>query len=125
MKKKSLLLFTVAAFMLSCSTDIDEFQCETTAPSTQKSSLTRSVSEPLCFVFNNFNEADMYTYTNPDTGMQYIYDKKKRVAFCHLTDNIDGDWILDDYGIRDWVESLPYKSISMAALANSYKIIGL
>lgn len=83
------------------------------------------MGKPLCFVFNNFNEADMYTYTNPNTGMQYIYDKKNRVAFCHLTDNIDGDWILDDYGIRDWVESLPYKSISMAALANSYKIIGL
>ena len=28
-------------------------------------------------------------------------------------------------GIRDWVESLPHKSIAMATLANSYKIIGL
>lgn len=83
------------------------------------------MGKTLCFVFNNFNEADMYTYTNPDTGMQYIYDKKKRVAFCHLTNNIYGDWILDEYGIRDWVESLPYSPISMAALANSYKIIGL
>ena len=28
-------------------------------------------------------------------------------------------------GIRSWVESLPTKSISMATLANSYRIIGL
>jgi len=35
------------------------------------------------------------------------------------------NWILDDYGIRDWVESLPTRSISMATLANSYRIIGL
>ncbi len=40
-------------------------------------------------------------------------------------DTIDEDWILDDYGIRDWVESLPTKSISLATIANSYKIIGL
>jgi hypothetical protein len=57
--------------------------------------------------------------------MQYIYDTKKKVAFCHFTDDIDGDWILDEYGIRDWVESLPTKSIAMATLANSYRIIGL
>ena len=43
----------------------------------------------------------------------------------HYTDDLDGDWILDDYGIRSWVESLPTKSISMATLANSYRIIGL
>lgn len=40
-------------------------------------------------------------------------------------ETIDEDWILDDYGIRDWVESLPTKSISLATIANSYKIIGL
>lgn len=42
-----------------------------------------------------------------------------------IVDTIDEDWILDDYGIRDWVESLPTKSISLATIANSYKIIGL
>lgn len=83
------------------------------------------MGKPLCFVFNKFNESTMFKYTNPKTGMQYIFDTKKKVAFCHFTDDIDGDWILDEYGIRDWVESLPYKSISMATLANSYKIIGL
>lgn len=83
------------------------------------------MGKPLCFVFDKFNESSMYKYTNPKTGMQYIFDTKKKVAFCHFTDDIDGDWILDEYGIRDWVESLPHKSIAMATLANSYKIIGL
>lgn len=71
------------------------------------------------------NEANMYTYTNPRTGIQYIYDTENKIAFSHYTDDLDGDWILDDYGIRSWVESLPTKSISMATLANSYRIIGL
>lgn len=47
-----------------------------------------------------------------------------RTALSYYTDDIDEDWILDDYGIRGWVESLPVRSISMASLA-SYKIIGL
>lgn len=54
-----------------------------------------------------------------------IYDKTNKIAFSYLVDTIDEDWILDDYGIRDWVESLPTKSISLATIANSYKIIGL
>ena len=83
------------------------------------------MGKPLCFVFDKFNESSMYLYTNPKTGMQYVFDTKKKVAFCHYTDDIDGDWILDEYGIRDWVESLPHKSIAIATLANSYTIIGL
>lgn len=35
------------------------------------------------------------------------------------------DEVLDIYGIRNWVESLPEKNISIASLANSYNIIGL
>lgn len=80
---------------------------------------------PLCISLKEFNETRMFRYTNPKTGIEYIYDTTKRIAFSHLTDRIDGDWILDYYGIRDWVESLPTKSISMATLANSYMIIGL
>lgn len=87
--------------------------------------LNPNMGKPLCFVFNQFDESRMRTYTNPKTGMQYVYDTKKKVAFCHFTDDIDGDWILDEYGIRDWVESLPTKTIAMATLANSYRIIGL
>ena len=59
------------------------------------------------------------------TGMQYIYDRQNRIAFSHYIDELDGDWILDEYGIRTWVESLPTKNISMASLASSYHIIGL
>ncbi len=87
--------------------------------------LNPNMGKPLCFIFDQFDESRMRTYTNSKTGMQYIYDTKKKVAFCHFTDDIDGDWILDEYGIRDWVESLPTKSIAMATLANSYRIIGL
>lgn len=79
----------------------------------------------FCIDLDQVDEAAMYTYTNPLTGVQYIYDNKKKIAFSHLIDGLDGDWILDDYGIRDWVESLPEKSISMASIANSYRIIGL
>lgn len=49
----------------------------------------------------------------------------KNIYTLTMVDTIDEDWILDDYGIRDWVESLPTKSISLATIANSYKIIGL
>lgn len=87
--------------------------------------LNPAIRNPLCINLKNFNETRMYRYTNPKTGMEYIYDTTQRIALSHLTDKIDGDWILDDYGIRDWVESLPIKSISMATIANSYTIIGL
>lgn len=79
----------------------------------------------LCIDLGKFDESAMFTFTNSRTGMQYIYDTKTKVAFSHFTDDLDGDWILDDYGIRNWVESLPVKSISMATIANSYRIIGL
>lgn len=84
-----------------------------------------SLRTPLSIKLDKFNEATMYRYRNPNTGMEYIYDTANKVAYSHLTDPLDEDWILDEYGIRDWVESLSSKSISMATLANSYKIIGL
>lgn len=82
------------------------------------------MGNPLCIDLRQVDESSMAVYTNPRTGVQYIYDKAKRIAFSHIIDDIDEDWILDEYGIRDWVESLPKKSISMATLA-SYTIIGL
>lgn len=87
--------------------------------------LNPKIGNPLCIDLPKVNEANMYTYTNPRTGIQYINDTENKIAFSHYTDDLDGDWILDDYGIRSWVESLPTKSISMATLANSYRIIGL
>lgn len=87
--------------------------------------LNPNLGNPLCINLPKVDESSMYTYTNPRTGIQYIYDTVNKIAFSHYTDDLDGDWILDDYGIRDWIESLPAKSISMATLANSYRIIGL
>ncbi len=87
--------------------------------------LNPAMRTPLCINLTSFNESTMYRYKNPKTGIEYIYDTSRKIAFSHLTDKVDEDWILDDYGIRDWIESLPMKSISMATLANSYKIIGL
>ena len=66
----------------------------------------------------------MYKYTNTKTGIVYLYNPTERIALSYYTDEIDEDWILDDYGIRDWAESVPTRSISMASLAN-YTIIGL
>lgn len=71
------------------------------------------------------DESSMYVYTNERTKIQYIYDVKNKVAFSHYIDALDEDWLLDEYGIRTWVEELPVKKISMASLANSYHIIGL
>lgn len=35
------------------------------------------------------------------------------------------DEVLDVYGIRDWVENLPEKRVTISSLANHYNIIGL
>lgn len=83
------------------------------------------IGNVLCIDLRKVDEPAMCRFTNPTTGIQYIYDKTRKIAFSYLIDDRDGDWILDEYGIRDWVESLPEKSILMATLANSYKIIGL
>lgn len=58
------------------------------------------------------------------TDIEYIYDPVTRMCFSYYTDEGD-DEVLDIYGIRDWVELLPEKRISIASLANSYTIIGL
>lgn len=42
----------------------------------------------------------------------------------YLNDEEYGDYVLDYYGIRDWVESLPKRKFSMMILQN-YTIIGL
>lgn len=70
-------------------------------------------------------EGNFYRFMNPMTNIEYIYDTVNKIAFSHLIDRGFDDWILDDYVIRDWVESIPEKRISITSLANSYKIIGL
>lgn len=56
--------------------------------------------------------------------MIYIYDSSKRIAFSYLNDEEYGDYVLDYYGIRDRVDSLPKRKISMMILQN-HMIIGL
>ena len=70
-------------------------------------------------------EDNFYRFMNPMTNIEYIYDSVNKIAFSHLIDRGYDDWILDDYVIRDWVESIPEKRVSITSLANSYKIIGL
>lgn len=48
--------------------------------------------------------------------------QETKIAFNE--DEEYGDYVLDYYGIRDWVESLPKRSTSMMILQN-YTIIGL
>ncbi len=87
--------------------------------------LNSYVMSPLVIDLNTINESSMYRYHNPKSDMVYIYDRIHRVALSYYFDPLDEDWVLDEYGMRDWVESLPEKRISMASLANSYRIIGL
>lgn len=63
-------------------------------------------------------------YADPKSNMRYIYDSSKKIAFAYNEDEEYGDYVLDYYGIRDWVESLPKRSTSMMILQN-YTIIGL
>lgn len=94
--------------------------------SSQNKKLNPSSRIPYVIIrLNDFKEDRMCRFKNPQSGVEYIYDKTSRIAIAHYIDKTDGNWILDDYGIRDWIESLPVKSISMATIANSYRVIGL
>nr|WP_289226169.1 hypothetical protein [uncultured Bacteroides sp.] len=57
--------------------------------------------------------------------MGYIYMPEAKVALSYYISEWDEDAVLDDYGIRDWVENLPEKKIAISSLANYYTIIGL
>jgi hypothetical protein len=83
-----------------------------------------SIRVPLCIRLDGFDESSMYKYENTKNGMVYIYNPQKRIAISYYTDDVDGDWILDEYGIRDWIETVPSRSISLATLSN-YTIVGL
>lgn len=101
------------------------YELEITANPVTRLNTAATSNKYICIDLRNMDEQNMAVFTNNRTGMQYIYDRKNHIAFAHYIDELDSDWILDEYGIRTWVESLPIKSISMASLANSYHIIGL
>lgn len=101
------------------------YELEITANPIARLNPSATSDKYICVDLKYMDEKNMAVYTNSRTGMQYIYDRQNRIAFSHYIDELDGDWILDEYGIRTWVESLPAKNISMASLASSYHIIGL
>lgn len=90
----------------------------------KKKKLNPLFRSSLCIDLSGFNENNFYRFYNEKNSIEYIYDPSTRLCFSYYIDEGD-DEILDIYGIRSWVESLPEKKISIASLANSYKIIGL
>lgn len=79
---------------------------------------------PLCIRLKGYNDKNMYLFEDSKSNMRYIYDPTKKIAFSYINDEEEGDYVLDFYGIRDWVENLPKRKISMMMLQN-YTIIGL
>ena len=82
------------------------------------------VRKPLCVRMDGFDESKMTLFEDQNSNMRYIYDSSKKIAFSYLYDENYEDYVLDYYGIRDWVESIPKRKISMMMLQN-YTIIGL
>lgn len=82
------------------------------------------VRKPLCIRLDGFDENKMAYYADPKSNMRYIFDSSNKIALSYNEDEDYGDYILDYYGIRDWVESLPKRNTSMMILQN-FTIIGL
>lgn len=80
---------------------------------------------PLCEVIV-CNGDNLHWCKDKKTGLYYIYDRQNKVAFSVYDDDIDGDYVLDYYGIRDWFESnCTKRSISIGTITRTFKIIGL
>lgn len=86
--------------------------------------LNPTLKSPLSIELTGFNERNFYRFYYEKTNIEYIYDPATHLCLSYYI-NKGGDRILDIYGIRNWIESLPEKKISITTLANSYKIIGL
>lgn len=79
------------------------------------------IQTTLSFSINNVNETGMYKFKNPNTNIWYIYNPTSLYCFAYY----DDDYILDAYGILDWVNNIPIKSVSMTTLYQRYRIFGL
>ena len=86
--------------------------------------LNPTLNSPLSIELTGFNERNFYRFYYEKTNIEYIYDPATHLCLSYYINKGD-DRILDIYGIRNWIESLPEKKISITTLANSYKIIGL
>lgn len=79
------------------------------------------IQTTLSFPIDNVNEAEMYKFKNPNTNIWYIYNPKSLYCFAYY----DDDYILDAYGIYEWINNIPVKSVSMTTLYQRYRIFGL
>lgn len=76
---------------------------------------------PLSVNLKNVQEDRMYKFYNEESDMWYIYDTVGLSAYSFYLD----DYILEVYGMKQWVDSLQEKPISMTNLYQRYTIIGL
>lgn len=90
----------------------------------KETKLNPTLKSPLRIELTGFNERNFYRFYYEKTNIEYIYDPATHLCLSYYINKGD-DRILDIYGIRNWIESLPEKKISITTLANSYKIIGL
>lgn len=70
MKQKFLLLAMMLCVMVSCTTEMDDYLSipnETTLTQEEESIITRAMG------------CDTYVYSNPRTGIQYIYDRANSI----------------------------------------------
>lgn len=79
------------------------------------------IQTTLSFQINNVVESGMYKFKNTNTNIWYIYNPASLYCFAYY----DDDYILDAYGILDWVNSIPIKTVSMTTLYQRYRIFGL
>ncbi|MCC8035059.1 MAG: MACPF domain-containing protein [Rikenellaceae bacterium] len=70
---------------------------------------------------NPLPETEMVKYIHPETNMMYILHEEQKVGYSIY---IKDDYLLDTYTIRDWVDALPEKEITMNEL-NSYYLVAL
>lgn len=80
---------------------------------------------PLCeTIIVDFD--NLHWFENKGLNIKYIYSKENKVAFSVYEDDLEGDYVLDEYGIRDWFdEKCTYKSIALGTVTRTFKIIGL
>ncbi len=76
---------------------------------------------PFNISLPGFDENNMYKFKNESTNIWYIYNSEKKYAYSFYDDS----FILEAYGINEWINTIPEKSISTLSLAQNFKIIGL
>lgn len=83
--------------------------------------VTPIIRVPLSIELKEIQESRMCKFKNADTNMWYIYDP---VGLCAYSFYLD-DYILDVYGMKNWINTVPVQPISMTSLYQRYTIIGL